>query len=167
MRSGQGKNVATTAKSDLYRLLPSVDDLLRAPELAPLLAREGQAALTDAIRDVLGNLREEISSGRLSNAENVQLALTGLPDAVARALRAAMAFSLRPVINATGVILHTNLGRAPLADAAIKRIGEVAGRYSNLEYDVAAGERGKRDVHLERLFSRLLNQEGVSAIRTV
>jgi L-seryl-tRNA(Ser) seleniumtransferase len=78
-----------------------------------------------------------------------------------------MEFSLRPVINATGVILHTNLGRAPLAEAAIRRINEVAGRYSNLEFDIAAGERGKRDVHVERLFSRLLNQEGVSGIRTV
>jgi L-seryl-tRNA(Ser) seleniumtransferase len=97
----------------------------------------------------------------------VQLALSGLPDAIARSLRAAMAFSLRPVINATGVILHTNLGRAPLPEAAIRRISEVAGRYSNLEFDIAAGERGKRDVHVERLFSRLLNQEGVSGIRTV
>jgi L-seryl-tRNA(Ser) seleniumtransferase len=78
-----------------------------------------------------------------------------------------MEFSLRPVINATGVILHTNLGRAPLAESAIRRITEVAGRYSNLEFDVAAGERGKRDIHVERLFSRLLNQEGVSGIRTV
>jgi L-seryl-tRNA(Ser) seleniumtransferase len=159
--------VATTSKSDLYRLLPSVDDLLRTPEFAPLLAREGQPALTEAVRSVLAQLREEISSGRLSNAENVQLALTGLPDAIARNLRAAMAFSLRPVINATGVILHTNLGRAPLPEAAIQRIREVAGCYSNLEFDVAAGERGKRDVHVERLFSRLLNQEGVSGVRTV
>jgi L-seryl-tRNA(Ser) seleniumtransferase len=78
-----------------------------------------------------------------------------------------MEFSLKPVINATGVVLHTNLGRAPLAEPAIRRIGEVAGRYTNLEFDVAAGERGKRDVHVERLFSRLLNQEGVSGIRTV
>jgi L-seryl-tRNA(Ser) seleniumtransferase len=159
--------VKAASKSDLYRLLPSVDDLLRAPELSPLLQREGQAALTDAIRGVLGALREEISSGHLSNAENVQLAVTGLPDAIARTLRAAMAFSLRPVINATGVILHTNLGRAPLAEAAIRRIAEVAGCYSNLEFDIAAGDRGKRDIHVERLFSRLLNQDGVTGIRTV
>jgi L-seryl-tRNA(Ser) seleniumtransferase len=78
-----------------------------------------------------------------------------------------MEFSLQPVINATGVVLHTNLGRAPLAESAIRRIAEVVGRYSNLEFDVAAGERGKRDVHVARLFSRLLNQEGVSGIRTV
>jgi L-seryl-tRNA(Ser) seleniumtransferase len=78
-----------------------------------------------------------------------------------------MDFSLKPVINATGVILHTNLGRAPLADAALTRVSQVAGRYSNLEFDIAGGERGKRDVHVERLFSRLLNQDGVTGIRTV
>jgi len=97
----------------------------------------------------------------------VQLAVAHLPQAVARHLSSAMEFSLRPVINATGVILHTNLGRAPLAESAIRRIAEIAGRYSNLEFDIAAGERGKRDVHVERLFSRLLNQEGVNGIRTV
>lgn len=159
--------MATTSKSDLYRLLPSVDEVLHDPACVPLLEREGHAALTETVRGVLAQLRDEIAAGRLSEASKVQLALTGLPDAIARNMSAAMTFSLRPVINATGVILHTNLGRAPLADAAIKRIGEVAGRYSNLEFDVAAGERGKRDVHVERLFSRLLNQEGVSGVRTV
>jgi L-seryl-tRNA(Ser) seleniumtransferase len=159
--------VNTASNSDLYRLLPSVDELLRIPELGPLITREGQPAVTEAARAVVTQLREEITSGRLASAESVELALTGLRDAITRQLRSAMEFSLRPVINATGVILHTNLGRAPLAEAALKRISEVAGRYSNLEFDIAAGERGKRDVHVERLFSRLLNQEGISGIRTV
>src|SRR6185437_9382890 len=112
-------------------------------------------------------LREQISSATLGTQEAVKLAVENLPQAVARHLSRAMEFSLRPVINATGVILHTNLGRAPLAESAIQRIAEVAGGYSNLEFDIAAGERGKRDVHVERLFSRLLNQDGVSGIRTV
>src|SRR5215472_8468897 len=157
----------TTSKSDLYRLLPSVDELLHSPELEPLLAREGQPAVTEAARVVVAQLRGEISTGRLADPESVQLALANLPSAVARQLRLAMDFSLKPVINATGVILHTNLGRAPLAEAALKRISQVAGRYSNLEFDIAGGERGKRDVHVERLFKHLLNQEGVSGIRTV
>lgn len=159
--------MAIQSKSDLYRKLPSIDDLLGAPELASLIVREGQPAVTEAARSVIARLREEIAAGRLPDLESVQLALANLSEAIARQLRLTMAFSLRPVINATGVILHTNLGRAPIAEAALKRIGEVAGRYSNLEFDIAAGERGKRDVHVERLFSRLLNQEGVSGIRTV
>jgi L-seryl-tRNA(Ser) seleniumtransferase len=159
--------VTTASKSDLYRLLPSVDELLKNADLAELLAREGQPAVAESVRAVLASVREQISSGTITNQAAVGLAVTHLPQAIHRHLNSAMAFSLKPVINATGVVLHTNLGRAPLAESAIKRISEVVGRYSNLEFDVAAGERGKRDVHVERLFSRLLNQEGVSGIRTV
>lgn len=156
-----------SAKSDLYRLLPSVDDLLRQSEIAPLIEREGQPAVVEAIRMVMTRVREEIATGRVENDEAVQLVIAGLPDGIARQLDSALAFSLKPIINATGVILHTNLGRAPLAQSALKHMAEVAGGYSNLEFEVSAGERGKRDVHVERLFSRLLNQEGVSGIRTV
>ena len=159
--------MTTVSKSDLYRLLPSVDELLKSAALADLLAREGQLAVTDSVRAVLASLREEISSGTLVNQSAVELAVANLPQAVARHLSRTMEFSLKPVINATGVILHTNLGRAPLAQSAIRRIAEVAGGYSNLEFNIAGGKRGKRDVHVERLFSRLLNQEGVTGIRTV
>jgi L-seryl-tRNA(Ser) seleniumtransferase len=159
--------VATASKSDLYRLLPSVDELLKSAELAELLAREGQPAVTDSVRAVLATLRDEIGSGTLATPQAVQLAVEHMSQAIEQHLSRATEFSLKPVINATGVILHTNLGRAPLAESAIRRIAEVAGRYSNLEFDIAAGERGQRDVHVERLFSRLLNQEGVSDIRTV
>ena len=159
--------MTTASKSDLYRLLPSVDELLKSAALAELQAREGQPAVTASVRAVLASLRDEINSGTLATQQAVELAVAHLPQAVERHLSCAMEFSLKPVINATGVILHTNLGRAPLAESAIKRISEVARGYSNLEFDIAAGGRGKRDVHVERLFSRLLNQVGVSGIRTV
>ncbi|MGB8130752.1 MAG: L-seryl-tRNA(Sec) selenium transferase [Candidatus Angelobacter sp.] len=159
--------MATTSKSGLYRLLPSVDELLKSAELTELLAREGQPAVTESLRAVLASMREEITSGVLQTQEAVILAVVHLHEAVARHLSRAMEFSLKPVVNATGVVLHTNLGRAPLAESAIRRIAEVAGGYSNLEFNIAAGERGKRDVHVERLFSRLLNQDGVSGIRAV
>jgi L-seryl-tRNA(Ser) seleniumtransferase len=159
--------MTTVSKSDLYRLLPSVDELLKSAEMAALLAREGQPAVTESLRAVLASVREEITAGTLGSREAVELAVANLPSAVARHLESSLQFSLKPVINATGVILHTNLGRAPLAASAIRRISEVAGGYSNLEFDIAAGERGKRDAHVERLFSRLLNQETVSGIRTV
>jgi L-seryl-tRNA(Ser) seleniumtransferase len=161
------KTMKTTSKSDLYRLLPSVDELLQRVELAPLIAREGQPAVADAVRTVVAHLREEITGGRLSSTAMMETAVAGLPEAADQQLRNAMEFSLRSVINATGVILHTNLGRAPLAESALKRVVEVAGRYSNLEFDISSGERGKRDTHVERLFSRLLNQDGVTGIRTV
>src|SRR5207245_3361728 len=71
-------------------------------------------------------------------------------------LRKALSYSLRSVINATGVILHTNLGRAPLLSSALDDIRDTASSYSNLEFEVISGERGKRDVHVERLFQKLL-----------
>jgi L-seryl-tRNA(Ser) seleniumtransferase len=159
--------VTTGSKSDLYRLLPSVDEVMRSAQLAPLLEKETAASVTDSVRTVLQRLREEISAGQLSSAEAEKLTLAGLLEAIERQMQAARAYSLKAVINATGVILHTNLGRAPLPESALHRINLLAGRYTNLEFDIAAGERGKRDVHVERLFSRLLNQDGVSGIRTV
>ncbi|MFL6390297.1 MAG: L-seryl-tRNA(Sec) selenium transferase [Terriglobales bacterium] len=159
--------MTTASKSDLYRLLPSVDEMLKSADVAELLAREGQPAVTESVRAVLASVRKEINSGTLGNQQAVELAVAHLPHGVEQHLSRAMEYSLKPVINATGVILHTNLGRAPLAESAIQRIAEVARGYSNLEFDIAAGERGKRDVHVERLFSRLLNQDGVSGIRTV
>jgi L-seryl-tRNA(Ser) seleniumtransferase len=101
-------------------------------------------------------LRDEISSGDLDEA-GVDLAVSGIGAAIERELLRIVSFSLRPVINATGVILHTNLGRAPIAASALAHIGEVAGVYSNVEFDVASGERGKRDVHADRLFASLLD----------
>src|SRR3954452_23979860 len=142
------------SKADLFRRLPAVDELLRSPELAPLISGEGRTAVTDAARAVVERLRAEIGSGAL-DSHQLELALTGVGEAVERELRRALTYSLRPVINATGVILHTNLGRAPLSAAALDHAREVSLGYSNLEFDVVNGERGKRDVHVNRLFSQL------------
>jgi L-seryl-tRNA(Ser) seleniumtransferase len=148
--------VPITSKADLYRKLPSVDELLRHPELAALVDSDGQASVTDAARAVISRLRAEIAAARL-DASSVELALSGISDAVERQVRQSLRYSLRPVINATGVILHTNLGRTPLATAALERIGNASSGYSNLEFDVETGERGKRDVHVDRLFRKLLD----------
>jgi L-seryl-tRNA(Ser) seleniumtransferase len=147
--------VPTTSKTDLYRKLPSVDELLRLPDLTALVASEGQAAVTDAVRFVLARTRAEIAAARL-DAAAVDLALSGISGAVERQVRQSLGYSLRPVINATGVILHTNLGRAPLAASALEHVQDAAAGYSNLEFDVETGERGKRDVHVDRLFRKLL-----------
>lgn len=148
----------TQPQADLYRKLPSVDELLRSADLSTLSVEEGVSAVADAARTVLARLREEIASGRL-DAAAVHLALTGLAGAIQREVRHALQYSLRPVINATGVILHTNLGRAPLAASALEHVREAAAGYSNLEFDLATGERGKRDVHVDRLFRKLLNED--------
>jgi L-seryl-tRNA(Ser) seleniumtransferase len=133
-----------------------VDELLRDPSLAPFAEQAGKTVVTDAVRVILSRLREEITTGRL-DADGVDLALSGVAAAVENQLRQSLDYSLRPLINATGVILHTNLGRAPLSSAALDHVRETAGSYSNLEFDVVSGERGKRDVHVDRLFQKLLN----------
>jgi L-seryl-tRNA(Ser) seleniumtransferase len=146
-----------TSNSALFRKLPSTDEILRQPEVQALAEREGHTALADATRTVLENMRREIAADHL-NEKTLDLALAGLPAAIERQLRQALSYSLQPVINATGVILHTNLGRAPLAAAALDHVRETAAAYSNLEYDLAKGERGKRDVHVDRLFQKFFEE---------
>ena len=145
----------TVGKTELFRELPSVDELVRYPALTGLIAGHGQSAITEAARLVLSRIRNEISSGLLDRAA-LQLALEDLSGAIQKQVVRSLSYSLRSVINATGVILHTNLGRAPLAQAALSHVAETAAGYSNLEFDVEAGERGKRDVHVDRLFRKLL-----------
>ena len=151
-----------TAQTELFRRLPSVDDVLDLPTVRVLAASYGHDSVVDAARAVLARLRQEITSGLL-NDDGLKLALSGLDSAIENQLRQALRHSLRPVINATGVILHTNLGRAPLGDSAIEHIRETAARYSNLEFDLGAGERGKRDVHVDRLFRKLLSSDSPGA----
>jgi L-seryl-tRNA(Ser) seleniumtransferase len=157
--------VKAISKQALYRKLPSVDELVRSPGLAAWIANDGSVAVTDAARVVLAKLRREVASGHLDSAA-VELAVSGIPEAIERHLRRSLSYSLCPVINATGVILHTNLGRAPLAATALEHIREIAASYSNLEFDLDAGQRGKRDVHLERLFRKLLAEDAQSVARS-
>ncbi len=129
-----------------------------------LIEREGHSAVAESIRAVLARLRQqigqqigqELADGQLDE-KSLDLALGGLSAAVERQLRQSLSYSLQSVVNATGVILHTNLGRAPLAAAAFDHIRATASAYSNLEFDLSKGERGKRDVHVDRLFRKLLD----------
>ena len=147
-----------TSSSELFRRLPSVDDVVRDPAIRSLVGSSGQESLVAAARVVLAQLRQEIAAELLDDA-GLELALTDIASAVEKQVRQALDYSLRPLINATGVILHTNFGRAPLADSAIEHMRKTATNYSNLEFDLATGDRGKRDVHAERLFQQLLSTE--------
>src|SRR5689334_17133804 len=145
-------------KSELFRKLPSVDELLNSPELREQMTRAPKLA-TDAARVAVERLRREIAGGNLETHE-VDVLVRELPLEAAREIERVTRPTLRRVINATGVILHTNLGRAPLSDAAIDHLRVVATRYSNLEFDIDEGERGKRDVHVDALFRQLFRAEG-------
>ncbi len=138
----------------LLRQIPAVDELLGRAAMRALEARVGRRLVADATRQVLQGLRGRISSGQISSV-SVEM----LEKEIISATEITAELSLRPVINASGVILHTNLGRAPLAREAVEHLAETATRYSNLEYDLARGERGKRDTHTDRLFAQLLGAE--------
>jgi L-seryl-tRNA(Ser) seleniumtransferase len=158
--------VSTINKPALFQKLPSTDELLRQRDMQTLIEREGHSAVAESIRVVLARLRQEIGNDELDD-RSLDLALGGISGAVERQLRQSLSYSLRPLINATGVILHTNLGRAPLATAALDHVRATASAYSNLEFDVLTGERGKRDVHVDRLFQKLLVEDKDSAAMAV
>lgn len=138
----------------LLRQIPPVDELLARESLRALEKRVGRRLLVEATRKTIQSLRTRISNGAL-----IEISVEVLEKEIIAAAETSAEFSLRPVINATGVILHTNLGRAPLAPKAVEHMKETAGVYSNLEYDLELGERGKRDQHTDRLFARLLGAE--------
>ena len=139
------------------RRLPSVDDLLGHERLRALADEVGRALVVVAARQVLAGLRGEIRRG-LAEAE-LAVRLAHVDQEVTAETRELLGLSLGPVINATGVVLHTNLGRAPLSRAAAQRVAAVATGYSNLEFDLGRGARGRRDVHAAKFLDRLLGAE--------
>lgn len=143
------------------RDLPSVDRLLRAPGAEAMANAFGRPLATEALRVTLDETRRRLREG--SSDETIP------PDhdLVSEArdwLEELLAPTLRPVINATGVIIHTNLGRAPLSDDAIAAVAAVAAGYSTLEYDTATGRRGSRAVHVESLLTRLTGAEAALVV---
>jgi L-seryl-tRNA(Ser) seleniumtransferase len=137
------------------RNLPSVDELLGREELAALAEHHGRPSVLAAARSALAQAREEIKAGYEAEdiVERVQYEL----DARTRP-------NLRRVLNATGVIVHTNLGRAPLAEAALERVRAVGAGYSNLEYDLDAGSRGSRQDHSAALLRELTGAEAALVV---
>jgi L-seryl-tRNA(Ser) seleniumtransferase len=147
-------------QADLLRRIPSVDELLAQPRLAALAQRVDRELLVEITRTVLADLR-----GRITGAGTaVVLDSFALEERITSMVEQVLASSLAPVINATGVILHTNLGRAPLSGDAAEEIRRSATSYSNLEYDLEAGARGKRDVHVAQLLERLTGAEAAIVV---
>ncbi len=148
----------------LLREIPSVDELLGRPALAALVAESSRGYVVERVREVLEEVRALLKDQHKQTPRAGQAGENPLADLEARIaerVRRSLEPSLSTVINATGVILHTNLGRAPLAEEAVERVREVAAAYSNLEYDLASGARGKRDVHAARLLRQLLGAPAV------
>lgn len=169
--TSSGDSTAKLQRSGIGQLrgLPSVDQLLGRERLQELAKRAGREIVTQAARNAVADVRErlkkgEAAMGRGSSADAGAELVEQIEARIAAHVDAMLEPSLRRVINATGVILHTNLGRAPLAAAAAAEIAETATRYSNLEYDIARGERGRRDVHTERLAAEMAGAEAAVVV---
>jgi L-seryl-tRNA(Ser) seleniumtransferase len=142
------------------RELPQVQRLLELPAASSLCAEFGRQAVVDALRLTLDGLRGQITSGSLTAVPDPQALLARSAEALALRRRP----GLRRVINATGIVLHTNLGRAPLAREAIAAVAEVARGYCNLELDLADGRRGSRTESVEFLLGELTGAEAALAV---
>ena len=147
-------------EKQLLRRIPKVDDLLRCPALEPLAAEVPASAVTEAVRQTLDALRADILAGTVTELPSE----SALCAQIAEVCRTARLPSLRGVINATGVVLHTKLGRACLSRRALAAAANASRGYSTLEYDLAAGERGQRYAHVEPLLCRLTGAEAALVV---
>ena len=143
----------------LLRSLPKVDELLKREDVAALDAVHGRTLTLEALREALDATRTAVRAGEIAEVSADAIAADAAAWLALKARR-----SLRRVINATGIVVHTNLGRSPLAETAIEAVAEVARGYSTLEYDVPSGQRGSRHVHVEELICRLTGAEAAMAV---
>jgi len=153
---------------ELLKKLPAVDEILKEPRVQQWLEEHPRVLVLDAIRAALDRRRTAIlETGGPSSTQTTSeqsITITGILDDAELLLGELSEPGLRRVINATGVVVHTNLGRSVLSEKAIARVVEASRNYSNLEYDIRAGERGKRHVHVEGILRRLTGVEAATAV---
>jgi L-seryl-tRNA(Ser) seleniumtransferase len=147
----------------LLRQLPQVDELLRQPRLAPAVDLLPRPLAASVIRRVLAEQRQAINAAPPADLPD-RLDEAALLNALDAALTAAAQPALRRVVNATGVVIHTNLGRSPLGQACLEQLWQVASRYNTLEYDLARGARGSRHDLLEGLLQELIGAEAALVV---
>jgi L-seryl-tRNA(Ser) seleniumtransferase len=145
-------------RAAILRQIPSVDELLNRPKIAEMCRRAGREFTVEITRRALADVREQAA------VETVSVNVADIETQIVARIEAELAASLRSVINATGVVLHTNLGRAPIGKSAAEHLAATATRYSNLEYDLAEGVRGKRDVHTNKLLAELVGAESAIVV---
>ncbi len=152
-----------TGTADL-KLIPKVDDLLRDPRFAAQAGDAPRWVRLDAVRAELDDIRRELLGGPEPGRREALLDQGGIIERIGRRIALGRLYSLRRVVNATGIIIHTNLGRAVLPREAVERLAETARRYTNLEFDLAEGRRGSRHAHLVGPLRRLTGAEDALAV---
>jgi L-seryl-tRNA(Ser) seleniumtransferase len=149
---------------ELLRRLPSVDELLKHDRVKAWLEAHPRTLVLDAVRTAVDKKREQILGGTGQHSPLIDVSLEAILNSIESELVELSRPSLRPLINATGVVVHTNLGRSLLSQSAIEHIVLVNRNYSNLEYDIKAGERGKRYTHIDGILRRLTGAEAATAV---
>ena len=139
-------------------IIPSIEQLRQRIPVKTLEAKYGRNVTVRALRDEASALRDQLVQSNIE-VQDTEEATSYILQHIEARIQRTLAPSLQPVINATGVIVHTNLGRAPLSSAALARLTETAGGYSNLEYDVVSGQRGARTAHAVALLRQLTGAE--------
>jgi L-seryl-tRNA(Ser) seleniumtransferase len=146
----------------MLRNLPAVETILNAPGCKALLKERPRWLILDSIHSVLEQIRQEILGGE--SVSDQAITVEGLLPKIIDTVEKLQRFRLRPVINATGVVIHTNLGRSLLSPGTMAHVAEVSSHYSNLEYDLAAGRRGTRYSHVEEILCRLCGSEAALVV---
>jgi L-seryl-tRNA(Ser) seleniumtransferase len=147
-----------------FRHIPAIETLLQRDALAGAISAHGRLAVTEAARAAATALRDVLKADDADAPRDADAQAAWIERHVTQHLATRMTMSLRTVINATGVILHTNLGRAPIAPAAREHAARIAAGYTNLEFDLDAGERGHRHIHAERLLCALTGAEAAVVV---
>ncbi|HHK42878.1 MAG TPA: L-seryl-tRNA(Sec) selenium transferase, partial [Planctomycetaceae bacterium] len=153
------QNKGTQDMSNLFRRIPSVNELLESEPLKRLTERASRTVVVNGVREFLGRMREEVSAAAAEVPSPSELA-ERIAEWIARAEQPA----LRPVINATGVLLHTGLGRAPLAEEARQAVSEMTAGYASVEIDLASGKRSQRMDVVDRTLKQLTGCEASAVV---
>lgn len=149
-------------KNKYYRLIPKVDKLMDSDEIKRLCSNCGREYVLESVRIVTENLREFINNS--DNEEEISKMISSVTEDIERDIKSYTSYRMKRVVNATGTILHTNLGRAVISNEAADRIKELVTGYSNLEYDLEAGARGSRYSNFEKIVTKITGAQAAMAV---
>ena len=147
-------------KQELLRKIPKIDEVLQDERLIFFMEKTPRSVVVEAVRQQINELRNGILQGSIEETTGVN----GIVEGALKQIKLRKKRSLRRVINATGIVLHTNLGRANLSDTAIEGVCEAAAHYSTLEYDLKKGARGSRHSHVEEIIKQVTGAEAAMVV---
>ena len=151
-------------KKELLKKLPKVDVLLKNEELKELILSEGKEPVKEAVNDVVESIRQDVLNGVITDEISMDKRISGIIAEIGTKASKEDYSTLEGVINATGIVLHTNLGRAPIPRRLVKKLSDCLSGYMNLEYNLEKGARGERYEHIEKIICEITGAEAAMAV---